>query len=96
MSKPGDIMVTQGSNKDLCLMFQPTESLGMDLAVTVALKTGPYGALLFPFQPTTTELTLRGIRGKGFLLLLCLLAYTGFVNHRITINTVSRGKIFDL
>jgi hypothetical protein len=77
-------------------MFQPAESLGMDNAVTVTLETGSYGAWLFPFQPTTTGLTLSGIRRKGFFLLLCLLAYTEFANHGITITIVSRGKIFDL
>ena len=77
-------------------MFQPTESLGIDDTVTVTLKTGSYGAWFLPLQPTTTEFTLNGIRGKGFFLLLCLLAYTEFVNHGITIIIVSRGKIFDL
>ena len=68
----------------------------MDNAVTVTLETGSYGAWFFPFQPTTTGLTLSGIRGKGFFLLLCLLAYTEFVDHGITIIMVNGGKIFDL
>jgi hypothetical protein len=66
-------------------MLQPTESLGIDDTVTVALETGSYGAWFLPLQPTATELTLGGIRGKGFFLLLCLLTYIRFVNHGIIV-----------
>jgi hypothetical protein len=78
-------MVTQGSNKNLCLVLQPTKSLGMDDTVTVTLKTGPYGAWLFPPQPTTTELTLGSIRGKRFFFLLCLLTNRGLGSHGIIV-----------
>jgi hypothetical protein len=70
-------------------MFQPTEGLGIDDTVTVALEAGSYGAWLFPLQPATTELTLSGIRGKSLFLLLCLFTYIRFVNHGIAVIIAS-------
>jgi hypothetical protein len=64
----------------------------MDDTVTVTLETGSYGAWFFPLQPTTTELTLSGIRGKGFFLLLCLFTYIRFVNHGITVIWQVKAK----
>ena len=70
-------------------MFQPTEGLGIDDTVTIALETGSYGAWLFPLHPPTTELTLSGVRGKSLFLLLCLLTYIRFVNHGIAVIIAS-------
>jgi hypothetical protein len=84
VSEPGDIMVTQRSDKDLCLMFKATESLGVDDTVTVTLETGPYRAWFFPPEPTTTGFTLGSIRRKRFFSLLCLFTYIGLPNHGIT------------
>jgi hypothetical protein len=92
MSKPGDIVVTQRSNKNLCLVLQPTKCLGINDTVTVTLETGPYGAWLFPPEPTATGLALSGVRRKGFFSLLCLFTYTGLANHGITATLQVKTK----
>jgi hypothetical protein len=49
VGKPGNEVVTQGSDKNLRLMFKAAESLGMDNAVSVALKGSSYWAWFFVF-----------------------------------------------
>jgi hypothetical protein len=51
VGKPSDKVVTQGSDKNLRLMFKTAESLGMDNTVSVTLKGSSYWAWLFVFKP---------------------------------------------
>ena len=44
MGETGYVMVTEGSNKDLCLVFQAAERFTVDYAVAVALENGAYRA----------------------------------------------------
>jgi hypothetical protein len=47
MCEPGYVMVPLRSNEDLCLVFEATESFGVDDTVTVTLKCGTHRTGLF-------------------------------------------------
>jgi hypothetical protein len=75
-------VIAQWSDENLCLMLQASEGFGMDDAVTVTLKTGSYGAWLFPSYPATTEFAFSCKRREIFFSLLRSLAYTKLINHQ--------------
>jgi hypothetical protein len=51
VGEPGYIVVTQGSNENLCLMLEAAKSLAVDNTVSVTLKSSAYRARLFGFEP---------------------------------------------
>jgi hypothetical protein len=63
VGETGDEMVAQRHNKDLSLMFQPTEGFAVDNTVAVSLKGGTDRVRFFIFLPTLGTATFYGIRG---------------------------------
>ena len=83
MSKPSGKVVTQGSNKNLRLMLETAESLGVDNAVPVTLEGGPYWARLFVSEPAQRRFTFHRIERKAFFPLLNYLANIKLAHHLI-------------
>jgi hypothetical protein len=59
-------MVTQRSDKYLCLMLETAESLAVYNTVSITLEGGSYWARFFVSQSALGELTFYGIWGKTF------------------------------
>jgi hypothetical protein len=53
VGKPCHVVVTQGGNKDLCLMLEPAKSLAVDNPVPVTLKGSPYRTGFLRLEPTS-------------------------------------------
>ena len=83
VSKPGHIMVTQGSDEDLRLVLEAAKGLGVDNAVSVTLEGSAYRADLLIFKPAPRRLAFSRIRGKALFLYLSFLANIKPTNHLI-------------
>jgi hypothetical protein len=81
MGQAGYIVVAQGGNKDLRLVLETAEGLGMDDAIPVALESGTDGAGLFRLETTPRLLAFRRIGGKACLSFFSRLTNIKPANH---------------
>jgi hypothetical protein len=81
MGKPGDKVVTQGSDKNLRLVLETAEGLGMDNAVSVALEDSSYWAWFLVSLPAPRRFTFHRMGRKSLLPFLSHLANIKPTNH---------------
>ena len=92
--KARHVVIAVGREKDLRLIFQPQERLGIDDAVAVALEVGSHGAGGFLPQPPLALVRLCGIlrEKRAFFFVGLFLHHTLF--RKKSENSLFFGKIF--